>query len=49
MTTHFRVMRAMALSMALLMPGASIAPAESPASLLAGSPAASTQHQDGRS
>ena len=40
MTTHFRALRAMALSMALLAPGASIALADSPASLQAGSPAA---------
>ncbi len=40
MTTQFGVMRAMALSTSLLAPGASIARADSPASLQAGSPAA---------
>ena len=42
MTTHFRVLRAMVLSAALSVPGASIALADSPASLQAGSPAQST-------
>lgn len=40
MTTQFRVMRAMALSTTLLAPAASIARADSPASLRTGSPAA---------
>jgi hypothetical protein len=39
MTIHFRVLRAMAVSIALSAPGASIALADSPASLQAGAPA----------
>jgi hypothetical protein len=39
MTIHFRALRAMAVSDALLAPGASIALADSPGSLQAGSPA----------
>jgi hypothetical protein len=42
MTIHFRALRAMAVSAALLAPGASIALADSPGSLQAGSPAEQT-------